>query len=175
MVPAEALSRVIVLPKETHELLDFAPLVGKVGAVLLNSSSLEEIVLVARLMRTGLVLLPSMMIDYLRLSGVEIELRVNHLDPILVASLTEREIAVLMLLSKGKSNKAIGTKLGINDTTVRVHIRSVLRKMGVSNRTQAALLIAEHIRKQDNLRKQYRQSGTSMAASVEGDAGATAL
>ena len=137
-IPAAALPRVVVLPKETHELRDFAPLIGKVGAILPNSSGLEEIVLVARLMRTGLVVLPSTMMPLLQVPKVQ-----TASEPLVASSLTDRELGVLTLLAGGSSNKVIGRELGINDTTVRVHVRSVLRKMGVHNRTQAALRLAE--------------------------------
>lgn len=136
-IPAAALPRVVVLPKETHELRDFAPLIGKVGAILPNSSGLEEIVLVARLMRTGLVVLPSTMMSLLQIP------KVQTAEPLAASSLTDREMGVLTLLAGGSSNKVIGRELGINDTTVRVHVRSVLRKMGVHNRTQAAVRLAE--------------------------------
>ena len=54
-------------------------------------------------------------------------------------TLTPRETEVLRLLAQGKSNKEIGTELVIGLKTVKTHVSSVLSKLGVSSRTQAAL------------------------------------
>ena len=52
--------------------------------------------------------------------------------------LTARELAVLELVVKGKSNKRIGAALGITEGTVKGHINVILSKMHVDDRTQAA-------------------------------------
>jgi two-component system, NarL family, response regulator LiaR len=57
--------------------------------------------------------------------------------------LTEREIDVLRLLAQGQSNQEIAANLHIGSTTVRSHVSSILMKLGVTNRTQAALLARE--------------------------------
>ena len=49
--------------------------------------------------------------------------------------LTGREIEVVSLLSEGITNKEIGNKLFISEYTVENHLRSIYRKMGVTNRT----------------------------------------
>lgn len=51
--------------------------------------------------------------------------------------LTPRQLAVLGLLSAGKSNKEIARALSISDLTVKVHITTIFRKLGVATRTQA--------------------------------------
>lgn len=53
--------------------------------------------------------------------------------------LTEREIEILGRLVHGEANKQISRKLQIAEATVKVHIKAVLRKLKVSNRTQAAI------------------------------------
>jgi len=53
-------------------------------------------------------------------------------------SLTNRELEVLKLIVAGKSNRDIGTELTISEATVKTHINSILSKLGVSDRTQAA-------------------------------------
>jgi DNA-binding CsgD family transcriptional regulator len=57
--------------------------------------------------------------------------------------LTERELAVLRLLVAGRTNAQIGAELYISPRTAGVHVTNILRKLGVSNRVQAAAL-AEH-------------------------------
>ncbi len=52
--------------------------------------------------------------------------------------LTSRELSVLQLIVAGKSNKEIGSELGISEATVKTHINSILSKLGVGDRTQAA-------------------------------------
>jgi DNA-binding NarL/FixJ family response regulator len=54
-------------------------------------------------------------------------------------TLTPKEKAVLRHLMEGIPNKLIGNALGISEATVKVHVKSILRVMGVDNRTQAAL------------------------------------
>ncbi len=57
--------------------------------------------------------------------------------------LTERETDVLRLLAQGLSNQEIAVSLSISNTTVRSHVSNILMKLGVSNRTQAALVAQE--------------------------------
>lgn len=55
------------------------------------------------------------------------------------AGLTERQVEVLRLLGSGRSNKEIARDLGITEGTVKVHLLSVFRALGVRNRTEAVL------------------------------------
>jgi DNA-binding NarL/FixJ family response regulator len=52
--------------------------------------------------------------------------------------LTSRQVAVLSHLQRGKTNKIIAYELGVSECTVKVHVRNIMRKMGATNRTQAA-------------------------------------
>jgi DNA-binding NarL/FixJ family response regulator len=56
--------------------------------------------------------------------------------------LTGRQKTVLERVSHGDSNKAIARRLGIREGTVKVHVRQIMRKLGVANRTQAAMACA---------------------------------
>ena len=54
-------------------------------------------------------------------------------------ALTARETEVLGLLARGQANKQIARELFVEEKTVKAHVSSILRKLGVSSRTQAAL------------------------------------
>jgi two-component system, NarL family, response regulator LiaR len=64
-------------------------------------------------------------------------------DATALDQLTERETDVLRLLAQGQSNQEIARNLHITMTTVRSHVSNILMKLGVSNRTQAALVARE--------------------------------
>ncbi len=55
------------------------------------------------------------------------------------SDLTPRQLQVLALLTQGDSNKEIAFKIDIAEATVKMHVTSILKTLGVSNRTQAAL------------------------------------
>lgn len=57
-----------------------------------------------------------------------------------LCSLTPRQREVLDLLRKGKPNKIIAHELDMRESTVKVHVRQIMRKMRVTNRTEAAFL-----------------------------------
>jgi len=54
-------------------------------------------------------------------------------------ALTERETEVLKLVARGKANKQIAHELFVGEKTVKAHVSSILAKLGVQSRTQAAL------------------------------------
>src|SRR3546814_319715 len=55
------------------------------------------------------------------------------------ATLTNRQRDILRCLAEGQSNKDIARRLGTSEATVKVQVRSLLRRIGVENRTQAAI------------------------------------
>lgn len=59
--------------------------------------------------------------------------------------LSARERQVLELVSQGLANKQIGRALGISERTVKVHLGHVFRRIGVTDRTSAALWAREHL------------------------------
>jgi DNA-binding NarL/FixJ family response regulator len=61
------------------------------------------------------------------------------------ADLSDREREVLLLVAQGLANKQIGSRLGISERTVKVHVGNVFRRIGVADRTSAALWAREHL------------------------------
>lgn len=62
----------------------------------------------------------------------------------LLSELTPRELEILRHLAEGQSNKEIGRALDISDGTVKLHVKSILRKLGIRSRVEAAVLAVEH-------------------------------
>lgn len=56
------------------------------------------------------------------------------------SDLTPREIDVLNLLREGKPNKIIAARLDLKETTVKIHVRHIMKKLKATNRTEAALM-----------------------------------
>ncbi len=61
-----------------------------------------------------------------------------------ISSLTARERDVLACVAQGLTNRAIAQRLGIRERTARTHVSNILAKVGLSSRTQAALLAVQH-------------------------------
>lgn len=64
--------------------------------------------------------------------------------PVDAASLSDRELEILRWLIMGCPNKVISKRMEISEATVKVHVKAVLRKLRVKNRTQAAIWAANH-------------------------------
>jgi len=144
MAQASPASRVVVLTTfdEDEEIFE-AMRAGALG-YLLKACSAEKLCESIRAAAKGTsVLEPSvaakMMAELNRLSAREGRRPAQPLaDP-----LSERELAVLRLLADGCSNKEIGSRLNITEGTVKNHMTNVLGKLGVLDRTQAALRARE--------------------------------
>lgn len=63
---------------------------------------------------------------------------------VLTEKLTERELDVLRLLAQGLTNAEIAAQLHLSEGTVRNHVSAILEKLGVSDRTQAAIIAIQH-------------------------------
>ena len=61
-----------------------------------------------------------------------------------IESLTPRERQTLAWLARGVSNKEIARTLDLAESTVKVHVQSVLRKLNIKSRVQAAVFAVEH-------------------------------
>lgn len=57
--------------------------------------------------------------------------------------LTVRELGILSRVARGQQNKIIAADLGLSEHTVKLHIHNIITKLGVHNRTEAAVLYLE--------------------------------
>lgn len=80
----------------------------------------------------------------LQLSGRLDARRVRRRDPLPPVQLSLREGDVLQLLAEGRANSEIAVRLGIGEATVKTHVGNLLAKLGVADRTQAAVYAWRH-------------------------------
>ena len=59
-------------------------------------------------------------------------------------ALSQRELDILRGIARGQGNKEIARSLGIAETTVKIHVQHILRKLDVSSRVHAAVIASEH-------------------------------
>lgn len=60
-----------------------------------------------------------------------------------IATLTPQQYRVLCYLREGWLNKQIGFELGVTEATIKAHITAIFRKLGISNRTQAVIMLSK--------------------------------
>ena len=99
------------------------------------SVGIETLLQASRMALLGGVFLPASAASALRRT---VELRSAQVPDKGLASLTLRQAAVAEALRHGKSNKIIAYELNMSENTVKVHIRSILKKLHATNRTEAA-------------------------------------
>lgn len=120
----DAAARIIVLTNlDTDEDVKRGMAAGAMG-YLLKDSSPEQLLETIRSVNAGEKRVPQHLLD-----KIEAHKSIPNLSP--------REIGVLRLMMRGKSNRAIGLELGITESTVKSHVKNILIKMGVNDRTQA--------------------------------------
>lgn len=108
---------------------------GASGFILTDSTSLQMVVSAISLVSSGGTFVPRDFL-FMEREPTQAPISAHASEP---GRLTQREIAVLGLMKHGKPNKIIANELGMSASTVKVHVRHIMRKMGAANRTQAAL------------------------------------
>ena len=135
-------SRVIVLTTFDDDELVFAGLAaGAVGYLLKAVSSPQLLEAIRTVARGGSILEPSVtakvVAEFARLASQRVQ------PPGLAEPLSSRELEVLRLVATGATNRAIAETLFVAEGTVRNHLTNILGKLGVNDRTQAALKAKE--------------------------------
>jgi DNA-binding NarL/FixJ family response regulator len=144
IVEANPDARVVILTVVAdEEVVTEAVRAGACG-YLVKDSPIEEVVSAARAAASGKAWLSSgaavALLDHVRQEEQRPDIDVGELE-----SLTARELEVLKLLAQGLENTEIADQLGISSRTAKNHVSSILAKLGLSNRVQAAVFAAQHL------------------------------
>ena len=107
---------------------------GASGFILTNQTGLQMMVSALAMVASGGTFVPREVLFY----EAEAKQTADG-EPRRKGSLTRREVEVLQLLKQGKPNKVIAYELHLSESTVKVHIRNTMRKIGSTNRTHAAM------------------------------------
>lgn len=115
---------------------------GAMGYII-KEISCDRLVATLRLVAMGERVLPPQLADELQSRPILTDaLEVER--PVDAACLSDRELEILRWLIMGCPNKVISKRMDISEATVKVHVKAVLRKLRVKNRTQAAIWAANH-------------------------------
>ena len=109
---------------------------------LLKDASRDLLVHTIRAVNSGGTLIKTSLLRQAILSTADAtgdQSKEKHIDATAPNSLTPRERDVLRLVIEGQSNKEIGRALSISEDTAKKHVQTILSKLGVSDRTQAAV------------------------------------
>lgn len=107
--------------------------------VLPGDVGLDSVISAIRLADASLAVVPVAALTMLEQPDTGVESGEGHVAPLgaeQLGLLTPRQRDVIGVLATGLSNKAIARRLGISESTVKVHIRAIMAATGVSNRTQ---------------------------------------
>lgn len=125
--------QVVALTSFAEEERVHAALQAGASGYVLKDSDADDLAAAVRAAHHG-----GLQIDRVVASGLISALREARADDP-VSELTPRELDVLRLVADGKPNKQIASELAISERTARTHVSRILRKLGLSSRTQAAL------------------------------------
>jgi DNA-binding NarL/FixJ family response regulator len=132
-------TRVLVLTGSEEEESALEAILAGAHGFLMKDAPLEQLVWGIRAAASGEVLISPRMaarlVGHLRRSGNE-----NAAAAAIRAVLSERELQVLRLLAQGKENADIAAVLHVSPKTIKNHISSILEKLHIENRIQAAVV-----------------------------------
>ncbi len=130
-------SRVIMLTVSDHEEDLVNALRAGADGYLLKDMEPEQLLAGLKAAGEGRTALSERLVDMLA-HALRAESRPTDLDQ---AGLTERELAILRLIAEGLSNKLIARRLDISEGTVKVHVKHLLKKLGLRSRVEAAVWV----------------------------------
>ena len=139
---------VVIAPEDAPELLSLhdQPIDGLVTGNVSSAALLKTLELVLageRVMPSRLISMAILQHERRNAAASRQAERTGSSSRSVEPALSEREIEILQCLVDGDSNKMIAIRLGIAEATAKVHLKSILRKVQVRNRTQAAVWAME--------------------------------
>lgn len=152
VTPAEQISSVRFLASQYEDMkvvvlaekFDYATMAtcfgdGAQGYIVKNTSC-STLIALLRLAAAGQKIIPSDLADLLPRQGFMLNEPAQEAEASIADSnLSQREHEVLCCLMAGYPNKLIARKLDVSEATIKVHVKAILRKLNVMNRTQAAI------------------------------------
>ena len=127
----------ILTVSETEEDLVESIKAGARGYMLKGMDSKDLVAAVRTVAAGGAIFTPSIAVKLLNDFKTDFTHANNE------RTLTERESDVLTLVAKGSSNKEIGEQLNVSESTVKAHLRNILTKLHLKNRSQAAVYASQ--------------------------------
>ncbi len=135
-------SRVLVLTRSEHNQVVQAIMAGATGYILKTAPS-EAIIAAVRATAAGECVLDSeiagTLLERMRERDIPVIATGHSTADEIRAALTTRELEIFTLLASGKSNQQIGDALSVSSNTVAYHVKSILDKLHLDNRIQAAV------------------------------------
>ncbi|WP_330331257.1 response regulator transcription factor [Streptomyces sp. NBC_00536] len=143
IVAADADAKVLVLT--TFDLDEYVYQALRAGAsgFLLKDASARQLADGVRVVSSGEALLAPSVTKRLIVEFAKLAQTPRVADPGMVEELTERETEVLILIAQGLSNAEIADRLVVAESTIKTHVSRILVKLGLRDRTQAAVYAYE--------------------------------
>ncbi len=138
---------VVVSGHEDHDIVKSALSYG-IGGFIPKSTRKDELTAAIKSVIEGNVYLPN---GFQETDSAENRVEPSALD---IASFTPQQLRVIGMIRDGMLNKQIAFELNVSETTVKAHVSKILRKLGVTNRTQAAMEI-EKLHASDLMAQRY--------------------
>jgi two-component system nitrate/nitrite response regulator NarL len=134
----------LVLLADNFEIEEVALAFGSgIDGYFVKEISCEPLVESLRLVALGEKVLPSQLANNLGAFSLGSVAEDWH-ENVSSSGLSEREVEILWCLTTGMANKVASRRLNISEATVKVHVKAILRKLKVANRTQAAIWAVKH-------------------------------
>lgn len=149
LIEAAPLARILMLTVSEDEADLAAALRGGAAGYLLKTIEGEALIdTIVRAVKGESVIAPEMTHKLIAAyrgatAGAAVQPPPAAAAPSPLAALSPRERDILRAIAQGASNKEIGRELGIAETTVKIHVQHVLRKLDVSTRVHAAVIATE--------------------------------
>lgn len=120
-------ARIIVLTTYAGDVQALQALRAGASGYLLKNMVRKELIEIIRAVHSGKRHVPA-------------EIAIEIAEHAVNDALTEREVQILRIVAAGKANKSIATELGISESTVKAHMKSILQKLDANDRTHAVII-----------------------------------